>query len=105
MKGHGKAVRPTPSPHAGHAAVDMNDGMRVLSHLIAGVALYGGIGWVADYFLDTRFLLPLGIIAGAALGIYTTIRRFGLAAGEPAQSEVSTGEDATTNNPSKEDAR
>jgi len=53
----------------------MNQGMRVLSHLIAGVLLYGGLGWVGDHFLHTSFLLPVGIVLGAALGIYTTIRR------------------------------
>ena len=53
----------------------MNQGMRVLSYLIAGVALYGGLGWVGDHFSNTSFLLPLGIVLGAGLGIYTTIKR------------------------------
>lgn len=56
----------------------MNQGMRVLSHLIAGVLLYGALGWVGDHFLHTRFLLPIGIVLGAALGIYTTIKRLGV---------------------------
>jgi F0F1-type ATP synthase assembly protein I len=53
----------------------MDQGMRVLSYLISGVLLYGAIGWVADHFLHTSFLLPIGIVLGAAFGIYTTIRR------------------------------
>ena len=40
--------------------------MRVLSYLIAGVALYGGLGWLADHLLH-RVLLPLGIVLGAGL--------------------------------------
>lgn len=51
--------------------------MRVLSYLIAGVALYGSLGWLGDRFLGTGFLLPIGIIVGAALGCYVIIRRFG----------------------------
>ena len=53
----------------------MDQGMRVLSYLISGVLLYGALGWVGDHFLHTRFLLPIGIVVGAALGIYLTIKR------------------------------
>ncbi|BAK36035.1 hypothetical protein MLP_30210 [Microlunatus phosphovorus NM-1] len=51
--------------------------MRVLSYLLAGVALYGGLGWLADHLLGTGFLLPVGIVLGAAAAAYTIIRRFG----------------------------
>ena len=40
--------------------------MRVLSYLISGVLVYGALGWVGDHFLGTRFLLPVGIVLGAA---------------------------------------
>ena len=59
-----------------HAA-GMNEGMRVLSYLIAGVALYGGLGWLADHLLGTGFWLPIGIVLGAAAAVYAIIRRFG----------------------------
>ncbi len=55
----------------------MDYGMRVLSYLIAGVLFYGGLGWVGDHYLGTRFLLPLGIVLGAAGGCYVIIRRYG----------------------------
>jgi F0F1-type ATP synthase assembly protein I len=42
-----------------------------------GVLVYGLLGWVGDHYLGTRFLLPVGIIAGAALGVFIIIRRFG----------------------------
>ena len=58
-------------------ATGMNTGLRVLSYLIAGVALYGGLGWLADRLLGTAFWLPLGIVLGAAFAVYTIIRRFG----------------------------
>jgi len=53
----------------------MDQGMRVLAYLISGVLLYGALGWVGDHYLHTHFLLPVGIVLGAGLGIYSTIRR------------------------------
>ncbi len=59
----------------------MDQGMRTLSYLISGVLLYGVLGWVGDHFLHTNFLLPIGIVVGAGLGIYLAIKR--LQAQEP----------------------
>jgi len=53
----------------------MDQGMRALSYLISGVLLYGALGWVGDHFLHTNFLLPIGIVLGAGLGVYLTIKR------------------------------
>jgi F0F1-type ATP synthase assembly protein I len=81
----------TDDPGPSRPAADsdgMNQGMRVLSHLIAGVALYGALGWVGDHFLHTSFLLPVGIVLGAALGIYTTIKRLGALDTSPAPAPV-----------------
>ena len=55
----------------------MNQGMQVLSYLIAGVLLYGGLGWLGDHYLGTGFLLPVGIVLGAGFGIYLVVKRFG----------------------------
>jgi F0F1-type ATP synthase assembly protein I len=60
------------------AKVDgMNEGITVLAYLISGVAVYGVLGWLADRYLSTSFLLPIGIVLGAATGVYVIIRRFG----------------------------
>ena len=69
--------------HGGSASdkTAMDQGMRVLSYLISGVLLYGALGWVGDHFLHTRFLLPIGIVLGAAFGIYTIIRRLSVSEG------------------------
>jgi hypothetical protein len=40
------------------------------------VALYGFLGWLADRWLGTTFLVALGIVAGATLGLYMTFSRF-----------------------------
>lgn len=55
----------------------VNQGLTVLSYLIAGVLVWGGVGWLADRALNTGFLTPLGIVAGAAAAIYLVIVRFG----------------------------
>ena len=73
----------------GHAA-GMNEGMRVLSYLLAGVALYGGLGWLADRLLGTGFWLPVGIVLGAAIAVYAIIRRFGRADDAGAGTTTST---------------
>lgn len=53
------------------------DPWQVVGYLIAGVALYGFLGWLADRWLGTSFLVGLGIVLGAGLGIYMTYARFG----------------------------
>ena len=41
----------------------------------AGVPI-GFLGWLADRWLGTSFLVVIGILLGAGLGIYLTIKRF-----------------------------
>lgn len=52
------------------------DPWHAFGYLVAGVGLYGGLGWLADYWLGTRFLVVVGILLGAGLGIYLTVKRF-----------------------------
>ncbi|MDR1513195.1 MAG: AtpZ/AtpI family protein [Propionibacteriaceae bacterium] len=53
------------------------DGIAALSYILAGLILYGVLGWLADRWLGTRFLLPAGLILGLGLGAYLVIKRFG----------------------------
>lgn len=53
----------------------MNEGYRIISYLVAGLIFYGGLGWLADAWLNTRFLLPIGIVVGMALSLYIVIKR------------------------------
>ena len=85
----------------------MDQGMRVLSYLIAGVLVYGGLGWWGDHYFGTGFLLPIGIVLGAAGGCYVIIRRYGRVPdalstvegpGQPGS------DDAVTNDPSTTDS-
>jgi ATP synthase protein I len=86
MNGYGEAGQDQPRSQQGEKLDGMNLGMRVLSYLISGVAFYGFLGWLGDHFLGTGFLLPIGIVAGAALGCYMIIRRFGRVDDESAGS-------------------
>ena len=79
-------------PSGSTGSQGMNQGLQVLSYLIAGIGVYGFLGWLADHFLGTGFLLPLGIVVGAALGIYVVIKRF---TAEPGTG-VGAGPDGTT---------
>ena len=45
------------------------DAYAVLSYLLGGVILYGGLGWLIDEWLGTRGFVAAGIVLGAAGGI------------------------------------
>jgi F0F1-type ATP synthase assembly protein I len=77
MKEQREPRQDQPRSQGGEKSDGMNQGIRVLSYLISGVLVYGLLGWLGDHYLGTRFLAPIGIVAGAALGVFTIIRRFG----------------------------
>jgi len=52
------------------------DPFHAFSYVVSGVLVYGVLGWLADKWLGTSFLVAIGILAGAGLGIYMTIVRF-----------------------------
>lgn len=54
-----------------------DDGMVVLSYILAGLIFYGGLGWLGDYYFKTVWLLPLGLIIGLVGSIYLIIKRYG----------------------------
>ena len=77
MKEQPKASYDQPKSQGGEKSDGMDMGLRVLSYLISGVGGGGLLGWLGDYYFCTRFLLPIGIVGGAAFGCYVIIRRFG----------------------------
>lgn len=52
------------------------DPWHAFGYLVSGVGLYGILGWFADRWLGTSFLVVLGILLGAGFGIYMTFARF-----------------------------
>lgn len=57
----------------------MDQGLRIISYLISGLLFYGGLGWLADRWLDTTLWLPVGLIVGAVAGMFLVIKRYGKA--------------------------
>jgi F0F1-type ATP synthase assembly protein I len=55
------------------------DGTRVFSELLAGVLLYGGIGWLIDRFwLGSGWATMIGVLFGLVLGMFVAIKRYGV---------------------------
>lgn len=52
------------------------DPWHAFGYVVSGVALYGFLGWLADRWLGTTFLVALGVVVGAGLGLYLTFSRF-----------------------------
>lgn len=63
---------PSGSPERG----PQGDPWHAFGYVVSGVAVYGFVGWWADRWLGTSFLVAIGILLGATLGIYLTISRF-----------------------------
>jgi F0F1-type ATP synthase assembly protein I len=54
-----------------------NAGWSVFSYLIAGMAVYGGIGWLIGRWAHLAFLFPVGMLTGLVLAIVLIIYRYG----------------------------
>ena len=52
------------------------DPYAVISYLLGGVILYGGIGWLLDWWLGTRGFVGGGIVVGAAAGVWLVWLRY-----------------------------
>ena len=52
-------------------------GYTVLSYLLTGMAVYGGVGWLLSRWLDVRMLFPIGMLVGLALSTALVIFRYG----------------------------
>jgi F0F1-type ATP synthase assembly protein I len=58
---------PEPSPR--DPVVREVDAWAVISYLLGGVILYGGLGWLLDLWLGTRGFVAGGIVVGAGAGV------------------------------------
>ncbi|MEP7025702.1 MAG: hypothetical protein ABJB47_18250 [Actinomycetota bacterium] len=67
------------SSRQGSGRGDENEGWAVFSYLIAGMAVYGGIGWLVSRWTQLAFLFPVGMLTGLVLGIVLILYRYGKA--------------------------
>jgi len=63
------------------------DPWQAFSYLVAGVLLYGGLGWLADRWLGTSYLVAIGILLGAGLGGFMVFKTFGVSSERKSRGE------------------
>ena len=68
------AQQKPPSAHSDDSP--QGDPWHAFGYLTAGVFFYGLIGWALDRWLGTGYLVMVGILVGAGLGLYLTWSRF-----------------------------
>lgn len=54
-----------------------NAAWSIPSHLMSGMVIYGGLGWLLDRWLHTSALFPIGILVGLGLALYLVYHRYG----------------------------
>lgn len=53
-----------------------DQGFVVISYLIAGIVVWGFVGWLVDRWLGTGGVATgVGVVVGAAGGVYLVVRR------------------------------
>jgi ATP synthase protein I len=58
-------------------AQGLETGWTVFSYLLAGMAAYGGIGWLIGRAVHVPLLFPIGMLVGLGISIAYIIHRFG----------------------------
>jgi len=85
-------------PKVRPASKGADEGWAVLSTLISGFVVFGGIGWLLDRWWGTHLMVPIGVIVGMALSIYAVVMQFGRpdAAGKEAGDHATSPASAAT---------
>ncbi|MBO0804838.1 MAG: hypothetical protein J2P25_17410 [Nocardiopsaceae bacterium] len=63
-------------------ALARGTGYTIFSYLIAGMAAYGGIGWLIGRAVGIGMLFPVGMLAGLAISLGWIIYRYGVKGGQ-----------------------
>lgn len=71
------ATEPSQKQEDDQSPRQSEDGLVALSYILAGLLLYGGLGFIGDHFLNTTWLLPVGLILGLVFSIYLITKRYG----------------------------
>lgn len=67
---------PDADPQRDPQVSSQGDPWHAFGYLVAGVMVYGFLGWLLDRWWGTSFVVAIGILVGAGLGIYMTFMRF-----------------------------
>jgi hypothetical protein len=71
-----KYPRRRPGPGSDPPDVREGTGWAVVSYLIGGMLLYGGIGWLIGRWTHIAVLFPIGLLLGIGLSLALIIFRF-----------------------------
>lgn len=52
-------------------------GATVIAYLITGPLVFGGLGWLLARWTDLTVFIPIGMLGGMALSLYTIWLRYG----------------------------
>ena len=54
-----------------------NAGWAIFSYLIAGMAFYGGLGWLISRWTHIGVIFPVGMLVGLGVGVFAVIYKYG----------------------------
>jgi len=68
----------TPPSKRSDEASGANMGWAAVGYLMAGIGVWGFLGWLVDHWLGVKgIFLSIGMVLGAAGGIYLIVKRLG----------------------------
>jgi len=73
----GRSSPPAGDGRRSQPSDDGNAGWTIFSYLIAGMVVYGGLGWLIGHWIRHPIIFPLGMLAGLALSTAVIIHRYG----------------------------
>ena len=68
---------PQDDPDHGGPRPETSMGTSVISYLLAGPILFGGLGWLAAERTGVEWLVAIGTLGGMALSVYVIWVRYG----------------------------
>ena len=72
------AERPSAAQPTGQSVGEQNPGWAIVSYLVAGMAVYGAIGWLIGRWTGyAAMLFPVGLLCGLGLALTLIILRYG----------------------------
>ncbi len=52
-------------------------GWSITGTMLSGIIVWGGVGWLLDRWLETRFFILVGTILGLTVAIYLIVIKYG----------------------------
>jgi F0F1-type ATP synthase assembly protein I len=60
-------------------------GWGITGTMLSGIIVWGGVGWLLDRWLETRFFILVGTILGLTVAIYLIVVKYGAVGQPPAE--------------------